>query len=158
MKKRLNYLILVVVTIGIGLFSRRLEVIPFWIGDSLWAVMVYLIVRSILINKKQLIALQVSILFSYLIELSQVLEWNWLVMVRKHVIGRLILGQGFLWSDIMAYTLGIIIIYSLDSSTRINNHMKQFYLVLVLSGIILFLMLHLIPDFEDFLHQLIGWY
>lgn len=158
MKKRLNYLILVVVTIGIGLFSRRLEVIPFWIGDSLWAVMVYLIVRSILINKKQLIALQVSILFSYLIELSQVLEWNWLVMVRKHVIGRLILGQGFLWSDIMAYTLGIIIIYSLDSSIRINNHMKQFYLVLVLSGIILFLMLHLIPDFEDFLHQLIGWY
>lgn len=133
MKKRLNYLILVVVTIGIGLFSRRLEVIPFWIGDSLWAVMVYLIVRSILINKKQLIALQVSILFSYLIELSQVLEWNWLVMVRKHVIGRLILGQGFLWSDIMAYTLGIIIIYSLDSSIRINNHMKQFYLVLVLS-------------------------
>lgn len=158
MKKRLNYLILVVVTIGIGLFSRRLEVIPFWIGDSLWAVMVYLIVRIILINKKQLIALQASILFSYLIELSQVLDWNWLVMVRKHVIGRLILGQGFLWSDIMAYTLGIIIIYSLDSSTRINNHMKQFYLVLVLSGIILFLMLHLIPDFEDFLHQLIGWY
>ncbi|MGO4770323.1 DUF2809 domain-containing protein [Flavobacterium sp. W22_SRS_FK3] len=34
-----------------------------------------------------------------------------MIELRKTLFGRYVLGQGFLWSDILAYTLGIIIAF-----------------------------------------------
>lgn len=49
----------------------------------------------------------IGISFCYLIELSQFYHANWIDNIRKTTFGGLILGYGFLWSDLLAYTIGI---------------------------------------------------
>ncbi|HEY8927568.1 MAG TPA: hypothetical protein VIM55_00155 [Mucilaginibacter sp.] len=51
MRKPLTYLILTIVTIIIGLLSRHFKAIPLFIGDILWATMVYFIMRFLFISK-----------------------------------------------------------------------------------------------------------
>jgi len=42
-----------------------------------------------------------------MVELSQLYQGDWINGVRGTLPGRLILGQGFLWSDLIAYAVGI---------------------------------------------------
>jgi glycopeptide antibiotics resistance protein len=83
------------------------DIIDLYLGDSLWALMIYLIIsmffRSRSIKKVALI----SILFCFSIEFSQLYHSNWIDMIRSTTLGGLILGYGFLWSDLAAYLLGI---------------------------------------------------
>jgi len=44
-----------------------------------------------------------------MIEMSQLYQAEWINNIRHTTLGGLILGQGFLWSDIVAYTAGVII-------------------------------------------------
>lgn len=64
--------------------------------------------------KTKTIAL-VSLLACYTIEVLQLYEADWIVNIRSTTIGHLILGQGFLWSDIIAYTFGIGIVFIIES-------------------------------------------
>jgi hypothetical protein len=48
-----------------------------------------------------------ALLFAYAIEISQLFHPPWLDSLRSIKIFALVLGYGFLWSDIAAYTLGI---------------------------------------------------
>ena len=43
------------------------------------------------------------------IEFSQLLSYEWLMQLRSTRMGALVLGQGFLWSDIVAYTAGVLL-------------------------------------------------
>jgi len=49
----------------------------------------------------------VSLLFTYSIEVSELFHPAWLDYLRSIKLFALILGFTFLWSDIVAYTLGI---------------------------------------------------
>ncbi|WP_330656044.1 ribosomal maturation YjgA family protein [Alkaliphilus flagellatus] len=51
----------------------------------------------------------ISLLFFFSIEVSQLYQSQWINTIRNTTIGRLILGYGFLWSDLLAYTVGIAI-------------------------------------------------
>lgn len=106
------YLIMIFIVICLGLLSRRMttyipDIIDLYLGDSLWALMIYLIIcmffNSWPIKKVTLI----SILFCFLIEFSQLYHSNWIDMIRRTTLGGLILGYGFLWRDLVAYLLGI---------------------------------------------------
>jgi len=44
-----------------------------------------------------------------MVEISQLYQVEWLNNIRSTTLGRLVLGQGFLWSDIISYTVGITI-------------------------------------------------
>ena len=44
-----------------------------------------------------------------MIEISQLYQAEWINNIRHTTLGGLILGQGFLWSDMVAYTVGVII-------------------------------------------------
>jgi len=96
----------VLAVIALGLLSRKLPV-PLWIGDGLWALMVYLIVRILFINAPVGKVAIISLLFSFGIEFSQLYQAPWINAIRQTLPGRLILGQGFLWSDLLAYSIGI---------------------------------------------------
>jgi hypothetical protein len=48
-----------------------------------------------------------GILFCYIIELSQLYHSNWIDAIRQTTLGGLVLGYGFLWSDLLAYTIGV---------------------------------------------------
>lgn len=112
-RNRILYLILTIITIILGLLSRKVQGLPQIIssysGDILWALMVFFLF-SFLFNKKSTIfILVISIIFSYGIEISQLYHVHWIDSIRATSLGGLILGFGFLWSDIVCYTVGIII-------------------------------------------------
>ena len=123
-RNRILYLILTIITIIIlGLLSRKVQGLPQIIssysGDALWALMVFFLF-SFLFNKKSTIfILVISIIFSYGIEISQLYHAPWIDSIRATTLGGLILGFGFLWSDLICYTVGIVIGAIIDKI--INN-------------------------------------
>ncbi|MCR4835536.1 MAG: DUF2809 domain-containing protein [Bacteroidaceae bacterium] len=110
-KRRIYYLVALSITIAIGLLSRKLPFVPAETGDALWAVMVFCMCRAIMVRKRLAIIALLSLLISYCVEASQLIQWNWLTQLRSTTLGHLILGQGFLWKDIAAYSIGIATIY-----------------------------------------------
>jgi hypothetical protein len=78
-----------------------------FIGDILWALMVYFIVRLLFINKTVQFAILLSLLFCFAIEFSQLYKAPWINELRHTLFGRLVLGEGFLWSDLLCYTIGV---------------------------------------------------
>ncbi len=48
----------------------------------------------------------ISILTCFLIEFSQLYQAEWINEIRKTRLGGLILGFGFLWSDLVSYAVG----------------------------------------------------
>jgi hypothetical protein len=111
-RNRFLYVIAALIIIILGLASRKLsgnlpETVNMYLGDALWALMTYLYVGIIfktLSIKRVAIS---SLLFCYLIELSQLYHAPWIDEIRNTRLGGLVLGFGFLWSDILAYTLGV---------------------------------------------------
>ena len=112
---RVIYFYLIVLTIVIGLLSRYFTVIPLFIGDVLWALMVYFIVRFLFISKRLKFAVLISLLFCYAIEFSQLYKAPWIDNLRHTLFGRLVLGEIFLWGDLLSYTLGIAIGILIDN-------------------------------------------
>jgi len=103
-------LILFVVTLGLG---SRLDSLPTWVhlyvGDVLWALMVFLLIAMIFKNKSSYYVAVIAICFSFVIEFSQLYQATWINNIRHTVIGGLILGFGFMWSDLFSYIIGIFI-------------------------------------------------
>lgn len=111
-RSRIHYLIMIAIVICLGLLSRRMtgyipDIIDLFLGDSLWALMIYLLVRVLFIGwaiKKSAFA---SAAFCFFIEVSQLYHSSWIDSIRRTTLGGLVLGYGFLWSDLAAYLLGI---------------------------------------------------
>lgn len=110
-KKLLQYTSTVIALIALGLLSRRINGIPDACGDALWAMMVFCCWRIVLVLRPLKIVAVVALITSYLVEFSQILSFDWLVRLRSTFLGHMLLGQGFLWIDLLAYTIGIIVIY-----------------------------------------------
>ena len=117
-KLRICYLSGTVVLIALGLLSRRVKFVPAACGDALWAMMVYCCFRIVLISKPMIISAVAALITSFAIEFSQMLTPDWLVKSRSTFLGHMLLGQGFLWSDLLAYTIGIAVIYGLTALIR----------------------------------------
>ena len=117
-KLRICYLAGIAVLIALGLLSRRVKFVPAACGDALWAMMVYCCFRIVLIRKPMIISAVAALITSFAIEFSQMLTPDWLVKIRSTFLGHMLLGQGFLWSDLLAYTIGIAVIYGLTALIR----------------------------------------
>jgi hypothetical protein len=123
-KARLTYIISALLVIVAGLLSRSIAGIPLWVGDVLWALMIYFLVRALFINASFKKAVLISLLFCFCIEFSQLYQAAWINRIRQTLPGRLILGQGFLWGDLLAYMVGIAMGYGI-SRTRLLYRAKQ---------------------------------
>ena len=117
-KLRICYLAGIAVLIALGLLSRRVKFVPAACGDALWAMMVYCCFRIVLIRKPMIISAVAALITSFAIEFSQMLTPDWLVKIRSTFLGHMLLGQGFLWSDLLAYTIGIAVLYGLTALIR----------------------------------------
>jgi CDP-diglyceride synthetase len=111
-RKRYIYLATVILTMALGLLSRKFSgyfpaVIDTYLGDALWALMIYQFVAIIFYKQKILQIALVAITFCYLIEISQLYHRPWIDNIRNTRLGGLILGFGFLWTDILAYSFGV---------------------------------------------------
>ena len=107
--KRWIYLAITSAIIVLGLASRKHgDILPEFIaeysGDTLWAAMVYCGIRFLFPS-----------LCSYCIEISQLYQADWANTVRNTTLGALIFGHGFLWSDMICYTVGVSLSAVIDS-------------------------------------------
>ena len=115
-RNRIIYAVAIVIVIAVGLASRTTaadEFLPAWLanfsGDTLWALMVFLIFGFLFPKAKTAIIAGAALAFSFGIEFSQLYQAEWLNPIRQTQIGALILGSGFLKSDLICYTVGIFI-------------------------------------------------
>ena len=110
-------LTLPVALLGIG--SRRLaahlpHVVSAYAGDALWATLVFLLVVFLWPHLARRQAAFVALLFSLLVEVSQLYHAPWIDAIRATTLGGLVLGFGFLWSDLLCYAVGVAIGVILD--------------------------------------------
>ena len=111
-RNRYIYSLLLVSTIAIGLVSRHFPgTFPHWVqlylGDTLWALMVFLLFGFSFHKKSTLWFPTAALAFSYSIEISQLYHASWIDALRANRLGGLVLGFGFLWSDLVCYLIGI---------------------------------------------------
>ncbi len=117
---RSRYAAICLLTIVLGLASRKCgAVLPDFIaayaGDTLWAAMVYFGISVVFPAWQRRSRFLFALLFSYAIECSQLYQAPWINSVRSTTIGALVLGHGFLWSDLVCYTVGVCIALLVDS-------------------------------------------
>ena len=111
-RNRTAYFLLTILMISFGLLSRKIayqlpEFINLYLGDSLWALMIFLMTGFIFNKVSTFQAMIIAISFCYLIELSQLYHADWIDNIRSTTLGGLVLGYGSLWSDILAYSIGV---------------------------------------------------
>lgn len=113
---RISYLIIVFSVILLGLISRKIDSIPLFVGDLLYAVMMYFGIRFLFADLKSIKSAIIALIICFFIELLQLCNAGWIVAIRNTIFGRYVLGQGFLWSDLTAFTFGIIIAYYFEKA------------------------------------------
>jgi len=111
-RNRWVYAALVAATVAMGLLSRRFgdALPPFvaaYLPDALYALMVFLLAGLILPKVGTVRIALAALFFCYAIEASQLYQAPWINAVRQTRLGGLVLGFGFLWSDIVCYTVGV---------------------------------------------------
>jgi uncharacterized protein DUF2809 len=113
-RNRIVYFVFIAVVIALGLSTRRFasvlpEFLADYAGDTLWALMVFLGVGFLWTRISTRRAALAAAAFSYAIEISQLYHAAWIDTLRFTRLGGLILGYGFLWSDLPCYTAGVLI-------------------------------------------------
>ncbi len=113
-RNRIIYGILLILIIGIGISTRKYpnlypDFIAEYAGDTLWALTAFLSFAVVFKRKSTLSVTIYSLIFAYLIEISQFYHAEWIDIIRNTQIGSLVLGHGFLWSDMICYSVGILI-------------------------------------------------
>jgi glycopeptide antibiotics resistance protein len=79
-----------------------------YLGDTLYALMMFWIMAFLFPRKSVLIVAVLSLMVCFSIELSQLYQASWIVEIRKTRLGGLVLGFGFLWSDLISYFVGVV--------------------------------------------------
>lgn len=113
-RRRVTYALATALAIVVGLASRRFPglfpaVLGKYPGDALWALMVFFALGAVTptmsIGSRAAAALGIS----FAVELSQLYHAPWIDGIRRTTLGHLVLGYGFSWSDLVAYTMGVVL-------------------------------------------------
>ena len=96
----------------LGIGSRRCahvlpEFIAAYAGDTFWALAAFLGIGLVLPQASTQTIAFLAITLSVAIEISQLYHAPWIDSIRQTTLGGLILGFGFLWSDLACYTGGV---------------------------------------------------
>ena len=117
--------LLAVIAAGLGsrLFGRDLPtLIAAYAGDTLYATMMFVGI-AILAPRWSTARLAVTALaISFAIEISQLYHAPWIDALRATVPGALVLGYGFLWSDVACYVVGVALGAGLEAVVRWRYH------------------------------------
>ncbi len=118
-RNRLLYAAGICLVIALGLASRRYartlpEFIALYAGDTLWAVMVFGLIGLLAPTWPSIRVAAAALIVSYAVEVSQLYHAPWIDSIRDTRFGGLVLGYGFLWSDIICYTVGVVLCIGLE--------------------------------------------
>ncbi len=111
---RIHYFILILIVIALGITSRKLDGVPTFCGDTLYAIMVYFGMRMFFINLNVIKTAILALVICFSIEFLQLYRAEWILEIRRTTLGHYVLGQGFLWSDLGFYTLAIVMAFWMD--------------------------------------------
>jgi hypothetical protein len=106
------WIALIAVACALGVGSRRFALalpafIAAYAGDTLWALVAFLGIGLFLPRASTRHVALLAIVFSVMIEVSQLYDAPWIASIRRTTLGGLILGFGFLWSDLACYAVGV---------------------------------------------------
>ena len=113
-RTRFVYIIAATIVIIAGLASRRYRgqlpaFLADYAGDTLWALMLFVLVSTLLAGRPILTRVAISLALAFLVEISQLYHAPWIDAIRQTTLGGLMLGFGFLWTDLICYSVGIAI-------------------------------------------------
>jgi len=114
LRQRVKFALITGLIILLGLLSRKFSIFPLWLGDVLWATMIYFILRIFYPFAAIRNIVIASISISYAIEFSQLYKAPWIDTLRHTFFGRMVLGETFLWGDLLSYTAGILLAVFVD--------------------------------------------
>ena len=103
----------VALIIGAGLASRSALVAPLpkavglYAGDVLWAWMLFLILGFFFPSARTLPLASLALGGAFAVECSQLLDFEWLTWLRRTRLGALVLGRGWVATDLLCYAAGV---------------------------------------------------
>lgn len=106
--------------IALGLASRKFPgqfpaVLGKYPGDALWTMMVFFGLAVLRPASTITWLTTGALVISYLVEFGQLYQAPWIVAVRAHPLGHLVLGTAFGWMDLVAYTAGAVVAMLIES-------------------------------------------
>ena len=116
MRFNLNYflyaILLFIIEVLIALYAHDNFIRPY-LGDFLVVILIYCAAKSFLPFPVGTLALSV-LLFSYVIEGLQYLNFVDFIGLGDSKLANVVIGNYFSWTDMLAYTLGILFVLSLE--------------------------------------------
>jgi len=112
-RNRVLYAIVLVAIVAAGLASRRFGAhlpafVATYAGDTLWASMVFAGLGLLFPRAATRTLAIAALAFAVADEISQLYHAPWIDAIRATRLGALVLGYGFLWSDLACYTVGAL--------------------------------------------------
>jgi hypothetical protein len=121
-RDRLRLVVAALIVIPLGLLTRTDFPLPALVltygGDTLYATLVYLLVALVWLRQPTWRLSLLALTICFAVELSQLIQTPWLNALRTTLPGRLVLGAGFLWSDLACYGAGVLLGVALDLALR----------------------------------------
>jgi hypothetical protein len=122
-----RYFLLSVMLLGLEIFIGSClhdPIIRPYGGDFLVVILLYCLVRSC--GDFPILPTAISVLlFAYLVETGQYFGLADRLGFKGHSLGRVLLGSYFTWVDIVAYTLGILLVLGLERVVRGANLVRE---------------------------------
>ena len=114
---RILSIAIAIILIPIGLVTRQYgnEWMKLYAGDVIWAAMIYWGFKFLFFQEPKRTAFY-ALIFCFFIEFSQLYHESWIDQIRNTRLGGLVLGFGFLWSDLVCYSVGIFLSYLVDKN------------------------------------------
>jgi hypothetical protein len=111
-RKPLIQLVLIALAAILGIGSRRYapalpRPVAAYAGDTLWALAAFAGFGLLLPRASTRTIALLAMILSISVELSQLYHAHWIDSIRNTTLGGLILGFGFLWSDLACYAAGV---------------------------------------------------
>ena len=120
-RRRLLQVGATVAVIALGLASRAYpqfvpEALGKYPGDALWAMMIVFALGAIATRMRTWQLALTALLICFAVEFGQLYQAPWIVALRAHPLGHLVLGSYFGWVDLVAYTAGVAIAALVDKA------------------------------------------
>jgi hypothetical protein len=126
----LSWISLTTVVCALGIGSRRYArhlpaFVAAYTGDTLWALAAFLGLGLVLPRASTLRVALLALTFSVVIEVSQLYHAPWIDSIRHTTVGGLVLGFGFVWSDLVCYAVGVGLGVVLEQVALTNRNSRR---------------------------------
>lgn len=116
--------LLLVVTLGLASRTAPMASVPVlgnYFGDATWAAAAYAALRILAPMMRVATAALLALAVAIAVECSQLWHPAWLDALREYRVVALLIGHGFIWLDLVAYAIGVLVASSIELILRKNT-------------------------------------